>query len=266
MELKEVINNLPIGIIITDKENNIIYRNEMGKKFRIPKKGNLIKVGKNFYLIKRMHIPNGNLFIIEDVTERIKAEIALIESEEKYKAICENSLIGILIMKDNDIIYINKKFSDLLGYSPEKLKEKFFELIHPDDIKKFAEIFKGRVEVRMFNKNGKIKWFEMGCSPINYKGKAFLINAIDITKRIEMEMEIKEMSDRMHKTLEKEKRFLEEISHYFFNPICIAKGYLDLTIAEVNPSIKRKLEITRKAILRVENIVKHIVTEGKIYE
>ncbi|MBC7129144.1 MAG: HAMP domain-containing histidine kinase [Thermoplasmatales archaeon] len=106
----------------------------------------------------------------------------------------------------------------------------------------------------------------MCCCEIDYKGKAYLLNAIDITKKKEMEIKLKETNEKMRKTLEKEKKFLEEISHYFFNPLCIAKGYLDLSIPLAEESLKRKLEITKEAIIRVENVVKHIVMEGRIYE
>jgi signal transduction histidine kinase len=70
----------------------------------------------------------------------------------------------------------------------------------------------------------------------------------------------------MKEIIEREKKFTEEISHYFFNPLCIAKGYIDLSMKKADLELKRKLEITRIAVDRVENIVKHVVREGRIYE
>jgi PAS domain S-box-containing protein len=205
--------------------------------------------------------------LVEDATEKIMAENALKNSEKTFRTICENSLVGIIILKNKKPVYINKKFSEIIGYKIDKIKKNFFDLIHKDDIKKFWKVTKDGVStIRFFDKNNKIRWIEMCCCEIDYKGKAYLLNAIDITKKKEMETKLRETNEKMRKTLEKEKKFLEEISHYFFNPLCIAKGYLDLSIPFAEESLKRKLEITKEAIIRVENVVKHIVMEGRIYE
>ncbi|RLF48844.1 MAG: hypothetical protein DRN10_01840, partial [Thermoplasmata archaeon] len=88
----------------------------------------------------------------------------------------------------------------------------------------------------------------------------------DITKKKMMEEELDLSNKKMKEIIEREQRFIEDISHYFFNPLCIAKGYIDLSLKEATPELKRKLEITRTAVDRVETVVKHVVMEGKIYE
>jgi len=65
---------------------------------------------------------------------------------------------------------------------------------------------------------------------------------------------------------EKEKRFIEDTSHYFFNPITIAKGYLYLIYEESSPEIQEKLEKLENAIHRIENVVRNIVWKGEIHE
>ncbi|MBC7081511.1 MAG: PAS domain S-box protein [Thermoplasmatales archaeon] len=227
----------------------------------------ICKLGKRYYSVKKINEKNGKILLVEDVTEKIIAENALKNSEKTFRTICENSLIGIIILKNKKPVYINKRFSEIIGYERKKIEKNFFELIHEDDIKKFWKIIEDGVSViRFFDKNNRIRWFEMCGCEIEYRGNAHLLNAIDITKKKEMEMKLRESNEKMRKTLEKEKRFLEEISHYFFNPLCIAKGYLDLSIPCAEESLRRKLEITKEAIIRVENVVKHIVMEGKIYE
>jgi len=227
----------------------------------------LHKINGKYYSLRNLATKSGEILIIEDVTEKVAAENALKESEEKYRAICENSLVGILIVRERKVEYVNKRFKEILKYKTNEIKRKFFDLIHPDDNREFEKIFNGKVvRIRIFDKNGEIKWMEMGCCKIKYGEDAYLINAIDITRRVEMEKEIREANEKMQRALEKEKKFLEEISHYFFNPLCIAKGYLDLSIPQADPALRRKLEITKQAVTRVENVVKHIVTEGKIYE
>jgi len=273
-EIEIILDNLPIGILYLNNKGDMVYKNSVIDEIDedtlskiIEENRDLYKERNKYFRVRKIIVKDGGIITVEDVTEKIVAENVLKESEEKYRAVCENSLIGIAILKKNEVLYINKKFERILGYKGEKLKKKFFDLMHPDDVEKFNDIFKEKMaQIRMFDKNNNIRWLEIGCSKIKYDGKSYLINAMDITRRKEMEIEIKKANEKMHKALERERKFLEEISHYFFNPLCIAKGYLDLSIPNADPSMKRKLEITKEAITRVENVVKHIVIEGKIYE
>ncbi len=68
-------------------------------------------------------------------------------------------------------------------------------------------------------------------------------------------------------TYESVKNFREDIAHYFFNPLAIAKGYLNL-ISEKNLTAEDKLKIekVKTAIERIEAVVKNIVMNGKICE
>lgn len=95
---------------------------------------------------------------------------------------------------------------------------------------------------------------------------AILVTVEDITDSVIAEKKLKDAHKKMEEVLNRERKFLEEVSHYFFNPLCIAKGYLDLSIPSADPTLKRKLEITKQAVSRVENIVKHVVIEKRIYE
>ena len=67
----------------------------------------------------------------------------------------------------------------------------------------------------------------------------------------------------MKEALEKEREFKLKTAHYFFNPICIAKGYLEIAKEEKEYKF---VDRALKAIERIEKVVKNIVTEGKIKE
>ncbi len=94
----------------------------------------------------------------------------------------------------------------------------------------------------------------------------------DITKRIkeeggdeigELQKSINSMLDSIQKSrrkieelLEKEKKMKAMVAHYFFNPIAIAKGYLQLYLeSNKNEEVERAL----KAIDRIERVVKDII-------
>ena len=68
-------------------------------------------------------------------------------------------------------------------------------------------------------------------------------------------------------TYDRVKSFKEDIAHYFFNPIVIAKGYLNLlSDKNLEPHDKEKIEKIKIAIERIEAVVKNIVVNGKIVE
>ena len=62
----------------------------------------------------------------------------------------------------------------------------------------------------------------------------------------------------------KDKILREEIAHYFFNPIAIAKGYLSLLEEELGENLK--IRKVKEAIERIENVVRNIVMNGEIRE
>jgi PAS domain S-box-containing protein len=108
----------------------------------------------------------GHLGSGEDITERKRAEEALVSSEIKYRSLAENAGVGIAtIDSDGKLIYTNSKLCDMIGYPEEELVGKsFVDFIHPDDL---AGIFKSfqkaglnpdtetQIEYRIIRKDGK---------------------------------------------------------------------------------------------------------------
>ena len=69
----------------------------------------------------RFNDTNATLVVIKDITDRKKAEIALKESEERYKALHNASFGGIVIHDKGKILECNKGLSEITGYSYEEL-------------------------------------------------------------------------------------------------------------------------------------------------
>jgi two-component system, cell cycle sensor histidine kinase and response regulator CckA len=88
----------------------------------------------------------GLIGVMVDITDRLRAEEAVRQSEEWYRALVENSFDGIFIQKGPKIIFANSHLYDMLGYSQGELEGLDHWLIyHP----KYQEITRERAMARM---------------------------------------------------------------------------------------------------------------------
>jgi len=218
-------------------------------------------------------VSGGAMLVLYDVSERVATERALCNKEEKYRLLIENAPTGIVMIQDGICVFANRRFGTMSGYGSDVIGIPFAELVHTGDLPIVNTCFSsGKPEgvphiLRMVTPDDAIVWIECNMSPVNFDDReAILLNIMDISaqKRIEEQLQLSEQ--QMAEIVAREKRFIEDISHYFFNPLCIAKGYIDLSMRDANPGLRRNLKITRDAVDRVEAVVKHVVMEGSIYE
>ncbi|MHC4891281.1 MAG: PAS domain-containing protein, partial [Planctomycetota bacterium] len=75
------------------------------------------------------------LGILTDITERKKAEEALRESEERYKALFQGAAEGIVVADNEtkEFKYVNPAICKMLGYTEEELKRRGISGVHPKE-------------------------------------------------------------------------------------------------------------------------------------
>jgi len=108
--------------------------------------------------------------ILRDITERKRSEEALRESEERHRALTENTYDLISEIDSNErYLYLSPNYRDVLGYEPSELiGKKVFDLIYHEDYPTvraaFRRVFEhstiGQVIYRFIHKNGELRWFE----------------------------------------------------------------------------------------------------------
>ncbi len=133
---------------------------------------------------------------VRDITERKRTEKLLIESEEKFRVIAEQSLMSVIVLQDNLIKFMNQAASDISGYSIEEMmrwgSNEWAKTIHPEDRSFLLE--QGRKKqagdqdvvvnysYRIITKDGRIRWLDQYSKTVSYDGRlADMITAIDIT-------------------------------------------------------------------------------------
>ncbi len=145
----------------------------------------------------------GSMF---DITDRMRAEKALRESEERYKNLVEKSLNGVYVVQEGRFAYLNDNAASFSGYSPEELVGlKSDSIVHPDDRSQKREWARKTLrgeessphEFRIVTKDGSIRWILESVTSIQYGGRpAILGNSMDITDRKRVEKDLMESEKR----------------------------------------------------------------------
>jgi PAS domain S-box-containing protein len=147
---------------------------------------------------------NGLVFTLADVTERIRAEEALRESEERFKSAFQYSPIGMaLVSPEGKWLKVNASVCSILGYSEDELAARTFQdITHPDDLDidlsyvrqmLAGEIKTYTMEKRYFHKDGHLVRVLLAVGLVKDRtgGPLYFISQIeDITERKRAEEEL----------------------------------------------------------------------------
>ncbi|MEH2063434.1 MAG: PAS domain S-box protein [Nostoc sp.] len=120
--------------------------------------------------------------ILADVTVAKLTEVALRESEERFRTIFNQATVGItLVALDGQFLQVNPAFCEITGYSVEELIElSFQDITHPDDVKVdwlyarqvlSREINGYSLEKRYIHKDGSLVWVKVTVSAVWAEGK-----------------------------------------------------------------------------------------------
>jgi len=146
------------------------------------------------------------MLITRDITERKEMEQKLIESEEKFRSITEQSIMGICIVQDDIVKYANHQIADIYGYSIEEIMNwspyEFLKTIDPEYRDIVVEQAKKKqlgqddvikhYQLKCIKKTGEKIWVDNYSNTINYNGKpADLVTLIDITEEKKDEEQLK---------------------------------------------------------------------------
>ncbi len=78
-----------------------------------------------------------------DISERMQAETALVQSESNFRALTENSNVGILVNHRGKHVFANNRLLDMLGYTADEIRTTGVkELVHPQEYDKVMARFR----------------------------------------------------------------------------------------------------------------------------
>ncbi|MGA7326292.1 MAG: PAS domain S-box protein, partial [Rhodomicrobium sp.] len=154
--------------------------------------------------------------VVEDISEKKRADNALRESEERFRGIYEHAATAIAITDMRGRLQsCNPAFTAMLGYSEHELRQLDFRtLIHPEDrdanlqqVRRLIsqEIPSFEIVNRYLGKDGKVIWAHKHCSVLrDAYGRASSIIALvtDITARKRYEEQIRESEQQLQLALD----------------------------------------------------------------
>ena len=185
-----------------------------------------------------------NAALTAEIQERAKSQIALSESELRYRTLFTRASIGILILSmDGKVIEINELFARMHGYSVEEmLSMNLKDLATPENFQlapeRFRRIFAGdnlTFEVEHYHKDRHIFPLEVSASRVSAGGKSFILCFhLDIIERKQAERDRIACAVAEEANLTKS-MFVANMSHEIRTPLNAILGFTQLL--ERDPSL-----------------------------
>ena len=207
--------------------------------------------------------------IARDVTEGMLNKNLIIQSEEKYRGIIQNSSLGLLEVDiDEYIQYANKAFCEISGYTCDELigqnaASLLIPTSQPDVVNKLREINEQRsagaanaYEIQIKRKDGELIWVLISGAPVyNHENK--IIGTIGIhhdiseqKKEAQLKSQLLHELDQRNHSLSKQqdhlsaintfasqllkKNTIEEVTNHISDSIAGKLGFIDCSVLLIN--------------------------------
>src|ERR1700693_546355 len=220
--------------------------------------------------------PSGevSIAIIQDITERKKADALLREAEEKYRNIIENAVEGIFqTAPDGSLLMVNPAYARIFGFdSPQEMITAVKDIrqvyVDPEQRAEVIRLLNEQGIVRGFEgkayrKDGNVIWVSSNVRAIrNAQGNLLYLEGSleDITRRKELERQILQAQK-----LESLGVLAGGIAHDFNNILTAILGNISLakSFVESKEQLLNRLTEAEKASLRASELARQLLTFSK---
>lgn len=251
-------------------------------------------------LVEDVHnAPVALVGVSTDITERLKMEQALKESEERFRRLAENAADVIFrISPEKGVEYVNRSVEKVLGCTVDEMysnKELGLQLISPGDPLMLREMleelqagvdFSGGIRSKWTTKDGRTVHLDVSIVPVvGADGKLVAIEGIarDVTKTVELEEELKKYSQELEKLVEKRTEQLREsqerlvkaerlaaigelaaqVAHDLRNPLTSINTSVfflrDAMVQGEKPEVMHTMELIEKSVRHANAIVSDLL-------
>ena len=149
--------------------------------------------------------------LIENVTDRVQARLAVEASERRFRNLVEGSIQGILIHRNDRPLFVNEAWSQIFGYTAAEVRAAATTLMFaaPEEHERLkgyrearlaGESAPTRYEYRGLRKNGTTVWLENNVRVVDWDGgPAIQSTIIDCTQRKLRERELESFNEELER-------------------------------------------------------------------
>ncbi len=206
--------------------------------------------------------------LVEQISERKRAEKALRESEERYRRLVEVSPYAIFITRRHRIVFMNQACYRLLkATSPDQIIGRSpFDFFDPEDDSAVIDAFRralgeGRhlplIERRILCLDGTVITAELAVSPMtDHASAAMQVILHDITERKHLEERVRQANK-----MEAVGQLAGGVAHDFNNMLTIIAGHGDLLAEDstLTDDQRRSIEQIRQACIRASSLTAQLL-------
>lgn len=168
-----------------------------------------------------------------DVTKRVTFQKSLEEQQERFKMLTEKSFTGLVLIQNNEVIYINPRYLEILGCTESDIRtsDDLINLIHPEDLERVKKsvfereqglINHDHYQCRMSHKDGHVIYVDIYGSMVTINGeKAMMASIMDVTDSIINR-------EHLEKSIQEKNTLLAEIHHRVKNNMAVVSGLMEL--------------------------------------
>jgi PAS domain S-box-containing protein len=283
-----------IGQTMAESFPNLLQTPLVEQYMNVVRTGQLLDIGEvhydedgvrdGFYTLKAFPLPNHCLGLaFENITIRKQLEIALRQSEERFRRMAETiqDVFWISNPMEGQLLYVSPTYEKIWGRSCKNLYINFnewVEAIHPEDRERVRQIFYRQVlvggydeEYRVVRPDGSVRWVRDRGFPIQEQsGVPYRVAGIaeDITSRKITETALREREQELVRANRIKDEFLAVLSHELRTPLNPILGWAKLLRSgRLDPQItERALEtIERNAKLQTQ-LIEDLLDVSKILQ
>jgi two-component system, cell cycle sensor histidine kinase and response regulator CckA len=236
--------------------------------------GRELWVGQNVHIEQRHGWVTSLFAVARDITERKRAEIALRESEARYRFLTEHSTDMLARhAADGTITYASPACLSLLGYTVgELVGNSMFEYCHPDDLEAMRAAIARLIghqgaetlTYRARRRDGSYVWLETTGQAVR-DPKSGLVGEVlsvsrDITERRRLEEEL-----RQAQKMDAVGQLAGGVAHDFNNLLTTIRGFADLLTRSFESEDARRKDIAEilKATERAASLTRQLLAFSK---
>ena len=150
---------------------------------------------------------------IRDISSRRSAEQALRLSQERYRAVIDHVNEGMIVIKDQRVVFANPRAAEIAGMSLEDMQQiGFLHRIHPDDHplvldrqnrRLAGEAVPSRYELRLLLPDSEVRWIGISVTVVPWDGEqATLTFFSDISSKRSLEEKLRDTLQERETVLE----------------------------------------------------------------